>query len=27
MMVATEDLMHMLQEMGIYTGVDLYKLI
>ena len=27
MMIATEDLMHMLQEMGIYTGVDLYKLI
>jgi len=27
MMVATEDLMHMLREMGIDTGVDLYKLI
>jgi hydroxymethylglutaryl-CoA lyase len=27
MMIATEDLMHMLQEMGIDTGVDLYKLI
>ena len=27
MMVATEDLMHMLEEMGIYTGVDLYKLV
>lgn len=27
MMIATEDLMHMLQEMGIHTGVDLYKLI
>ena len=27
MMIATEDLMHMLEEMGIYTGVDLYKLI
>jgi hydroxymethylglutaryl-CoA lyase len=27
MMIATEDLMHMLQEMGIYTGVDLYKLV
>lgn len=27
MMVATEDLMHMLEEMGIATGVDLYKLI
>lgn len=26
-MIATEDLMHMLQEMGIETGVDLYKLI
>jgi len=26
-MMATEDLMHMLAEMGIYTGVDLYKLI
>src|SRR5262249_1403332 len=26
-MIATEDLMHMLEEMGIYTGVDLYKLI
>ena len=27
MMIATEDLMHMLGEMGIDTGVDLYKLI
>jgi hydroxymethylglutaryl-CoA lyase len=27
MMIATEDLMHMLDDMGIYTGVDLYKLI
>jgi hydroxymethylglutaryl-CoA lyase len=27
MMIATEDLMHLLQEMGIYTGVDLTKLI
>ncbi len=27
MMAATEDLMHMLGEMGIYTGVDLYKLV
>jgi hydroxymethylglutaryl-CoA lyase len=27
MMIATEDLMHMLEEMGIHTGVDLYKLI
>jgi hydroxymethylglutaryl-CoA lyase len=27
MMIATEDLMHMLQEMGIHTGVDLYKLV
>lgn len=27
MMVATEDLMHMLEQMGIHTGVDLYKLI
>jgi hydroxymethylglutaryl-CoA lyase len=26
-MIATEDLMHMLEEMGIETGVDLYKLI
>ena len=26
-MIATEDLMHMLEEMGIHTGVDLYKLI
>jgi hydroxymethylglutaryl-CoA lyase len=26
-MIATEDLMHMLEEMGIPTGVDLYKLI
>lgn len=27
MMIATEDLMHMLEEMGISTGVDLYQLI
>ena len=27
MMIATEDLMHMFEEMGIHTGVDLYKLI
>jgi len=27
MMIATEDLMHMLEEMGIHTGVDLYRLI
>jgi hydroxymethylglutaryl-CoA lyase len=27
MMMATEDLMHMLEDMGIHTGVDLYKLI
>ena len=27
MMIATEDLMHMLEEMGISTGVDLYKLV
>jgi hydroxymethylglutaryl-CoA lyase len=27
MMIATEDLMHMFEEMGIDTGVDLYKLI
>jgi hydroxymethylglutaryl-CoA lyase len=27
MMIATEDLMHMLEEMGISTGVDIYKLI
>jgi hydroxymethylglutaryl-CoA lyase len=27
MMIPTEDLMHMLEEMGIHTGVDLYKLI
>jgi hydroxymethylglutaryl-CoA lyase len=27
MMMATEDLVHMLEDMGIYTGVDLYKLI
>ena len=27
MMIATEDLMHMLEDMGIHTGVDLYKLI
>ena len=26
-MMATEDLMHMLEEMGINTGVDLYKLV
>ena len=26
-MAATEDLMHMLEEMGIDTGVDLYKLV
>jgi hydroxymethylglutaryl-CoA lyase len=26
-MIATEDLMHMLEEMGIETGVDLYKLV
>jgi hypothetical protein len=26
-MIATEDLMHMLEEMGIHTGVDLYKLV
>ena len=26
-MIATEDLMHMLEERGIYTGVDLYKLV
>jgi len=26
-MIATEDLMHMLEEMGIHTGTDLYKLI
>jgi hydroxymethylglutaryl-CoA lyase len=26
-MIATEDLMHMLEEMGIETGLDLYKLI
>lgn len=26
-MMATEDLMHMLEEMGIHTGVDLYKLV
>ncbi len=26
-MIATEDLMHMLEEMGISTGVDIYKLI
>jgi hydroxymethylglutaryl-CoA lyase len=26
-MIATEDLMHMLEEMGIDTGVDLYKLV
>ncbi len=27
MMIATEDVMHMFEEMGIDTGVDLYKLI
>jgi len=27
MMIATEDLMHMLEDMGIDTGVDLYRLI
>lgn len=27
MMIATEDLMHMLEGLGIFTGVDLYKLI
>ncbi len=27
MMIATEYLMHMLEEMGIHTGVDLYKLV
>jgi hydroxymethylglutaryl-CoA lyase len=27
MMIATEDLMHMLQEMGIHTGVDLYGFV
>jgi len=27
MMIATEDLIHMLEEMGIHTGVDLYRLI
>jgi hydroxymethylglutaryl-CoA lyase len=27
MMIATEDLMHMLEEMGIHTGVDIYRLI
>jgi hydroxymethylglutaryl-CoA lyase len=27
MMIATEDLMHLFQEMGIHTGVDLKKLI
>ena len=26
-MIATEDVMHMFEEMGIDTGVDLYKLI
>jgi hydroxymethylglutaryl-CoA lyase len=26
-MIATEDLMHMFEEMGIDTGVDLYKLV
>ena len=27
MMIATEDLMHMLEDMGIATGVDVYKLV
>jgi hydroxymethylglutaryl-CoA lyase len=27
MMIATEDLMHMLEDMGISTGVDLYTLV
>jgi hydroxymethylglutaryl-CoA lyase len=27
MMIATEDLMHMLEDMGIDIGVDLYKLV
>ena len=27
MMIATEDLMHMLESMGIETGIDIYKLI
>jgi hydroxymethylglutaryl-CoA lyase len=27
MMIATEDLMHMLEDMGIHTGVNIYKLI
>ncbi|MDE3078080.1 MAG: citramalate synthase, partial [Chloroflexota bacterium] len=27
MMIATEDLMHMLEDMGICTGVDIYKLV
>jgi len=27
MMIATEDLMHMFEQMGIHTGVNLYKLI
>ncbi len=27
MMIATEDFFHLLQEMGIETGVDLYKLV
>jgi hydroxymethylglutaryl-CoA lyase len=27
MMIATEDLLHMLEDMGVHTGVDLYKLI
>jgi hydroxymethylglutaryl-CoA lyase len=27
MMIATEDLMHMLEDMGLHTGVDVYKLI
>jgi hydroxymethylglutaryl-CoA lyase len=26
-MIATEDLMHMLEDMGIATGVDVYKLV
>lgn len=27
MMIPTEDLMHLLEETGIYTGVDLYRLV
>jgi hydroxymethylglutaryl-CoA lyase len=27
MMIATEDLMHMLEDMGVPTGVDVYKLV